>query len=176
MRDRIIRLIEEAAAEEDGRIVMKMNSLVDERVIDALYAASEAGTEIDLVIRGICRLRPETPGLSSRIHVRSVLGRYLEHSRICAFGNGRHRPVRYYIGSADMMPRNLDGRVEVLAPVEDPDLAARLQEILDVNLSPGCRAWRLTADGDWILEGGEDDVQARLAELAAARAGAGRTG
>jgi polyphosphate kinase len=176
MRDRIIELIEEAAAEEGGRIIMKMNALVDERVIDALYAASEAGTEIDLIVRGICRLRPETPGLSSRIHVRSVLGRYLEHSRIYAFGNGRNAPVKYYIGSADMMPRNLDGRVEVLAPVEDPDLAARLQEILDVNLSVDCRAWRLSAEGNWILEGGEGDVQARLAELAAARVLVGRTG
>jgi polyphosphate kinase len=176
MRDRIIERIEEAAAEEGGRIVMKLNALVDERVIDALYAASDAGTEIDLIIRGICRLRPETPGLSERIRVRSVLGRYLEHSRIFAFGNGRDAPVRYYIGSADMMPRNLDGRVEVLAPVEDPDLAARLQEILDVNLSPSCRAWRLSADGNWILEGGEEDVQARLAQLAATRAGASRSG
>jgi polyphosphate kinase len=170
MRDRIIELIEEAAAEENGRIVMKMNALVDERVIDALYAASAAGTDIDLVIRGICRLRPETSGLSERIRVRSVLGRYLEHSRIYAFGNGRERPVRYYIGSADMMPRNLDGRVEVLAPVEDPDLAARLQEILDVNLSPDNRTWRLSADGNWILEGGDGDVQARLAQLAGDRA------
>jgi polyphosphate kinase len=102
--------------------------------------------------------------------VRSVLGRYLEHSRIYAFGNGRAAPVRYYIGSADMMPRNLDGRVEVLAPVEDPALAARLQEILDVNLSPACRAWRLRADGNWALEGGDEDVQARLAQLAAERA------
>jgi polyphosphate kinase len=170
MRDRIIELIEQAAAEAEGRIVMKMNSLVDERVIDALYAASEAGTEIDLVIRGICRLRPETPGLSSRIRVRSVLGRYLEHSRILAFGNGRTDPVRYFIGSADMMPRNLDRRVEVLAPVEDPALAARLQEILDVNLSSDCRAWRLTADGNWVLEGGSGDVQATLAKLASARA------
>jgi polyphosphate kinase len=176
MRDRIVQLIEEAATEEDGRIVMKMNSLVDERVIEALYAASEAGTEIDLIIRGICRLRPETPGLSERIRVRSVLGRYLEHSRIYAFGNGRNAPVRYYIGSADMMPRNLDGRVEVIAPVEDPDLAARLQEILDVNLSPDCRAWRLSADGNWLIEGGDGDVQARLAELAAARSGGIRAG
>jgi polyphosphate kinase len=176
MRDRIIELIGAAAAEDDGRIVMKMNSLVDEGVIDALYAASEAGTEIDLVIRGICRLRPETPGLSGRIRVRSVLGRYLEHSRIFAFGNGRQAPVRYYIGSADMMPRNLDRRVEVLAPVEDPDLAARLQEILDVNLSADCRSWRLQADGHWVLDGGKGDVQARLAELAAARAAASRSG
>jgi polyphosphate kinase len=170
MRDRIIELISETAAGDDGRIVMKMNSLVDERVIDALYAASAAGTEIDLVIRGICRLRPETPGLSERIRVRSVLGRYLEHSRIYAFGN-TGQATRYWIGSADMMPRNLDGRVEVLAPVEDPDLAARLREILDVNLSPGCRAWRLSADGHWILEGGDDDVHARLAQLAATRSG-----
>jgi polyphosphate kinase len=81
--------------------------------------------------------------------------------------------VRYYIGSADMMPRNLDGRVEVLAPVEDPDLAARLQEILDVNLSPDCRTWRLSAEGTWILEGGEGDVQSHLAELAANRARGG---
>ena len=176
MRDRIIELIEQAAAEAEGRIVMKMNSLVDERVIDALYAASEAGTDIDLVIRGICRLRPETPGLSSRIRVRSVLGRYLEHSRILAFGNGRTDPVRYFIGSADMMPRNLDRRVEVLAPVEDPDLAARLQEILDVNLSSDCRAWRLTADGTWVLEGGAGDVQATLAELASARAARAQPG
>jgi polyphosphate kinase len=176
MRDRIIELIEQAAAEAGGRIVMKMNSLVDERVIEALYAASEAGTDIDLVIRGICRLRPETPGLSSRIRVRSVLGRYLEHSRILAFGNGRTDPVRYYIGSADMMPRNLDRRVEVLAPVEDPDLAARLQEILDVNLSSDCRAWRLAADGNWILEGGAGDVQATLAELASARAAPNQPG
>jgi polyphosphate kinase len=175
MRDRIIELIQEASAEEDGRIVLKMNALVDERVIDALYAASEAGTEIDLIIRGICRLRPETPGLSSRIRVRSVLGRYLEHSRIFAFGNGRRAPVRYYIGSADMMPRNLDGRVEVLAPVEDPDLAGRLQEILDVNLSSACRAWRLSADGNWILEGGDGDVQAHLAELASARSAGSRS-
>ena len=174
MRDEIIRLIEEAAAEDDGRIVMKMNALVDQRVIDALYAASEAGTQIDLIIRGICRLRPETPGLSSRIRVRSVLGRYLEHSRIYAFGNGRKAPVRYYIGSADMMPRNLDGRVEVIAPVEDPDLAARVQEILDVNLSPECRAWRLGADGNWVIDGGDGDVQARLAELAAVRSGGNR--
>jgi polyphosphate kinase len=168
--ERIEREIEHVQAGRPGLVQMKANSLVDEEVIDALYRASRAGVDVDLVIRGICTIRPGVPGLSERIRVRSVLGRFLEHSRIFAFGNGRETPVRYYIGSADMMPRNLDGRVEVLAPVEDPTLAARLQEILDVNLSPHCRAWRLSADGNWILEGGDDDVQARLAQLAAERA------
>ena len=159
-----------AAPEGTGRIVMKMNALVDPAIIDLFYEASGAGVEIDLVIRGICCLRPGVPGLSENIRVRSIVGRYLEHSRIFHFANGAGEGVpAYYIGSADMMPRNLDGRVEVLAPVEDPDLAGRLQEILDVNLSADCRAWRLSADGNWILEGGDDDVQARLAELASAR-------
>jgi polyphosphate kinase len=182
LRSRVLELISEASAEEDGRIVMKMNSLVDEAVIDALYEASAAGTEIDLIVRGICRLRPETPGLSERIRVRSILGRYLEHSRIFAFGSGRTAPVRYFIGSADMMPRNLDRRVEALTPVADPALAARLQEILDVNLADGCLAWRLRPDGQWERVPGPTTVpgpdgtpistatHARLQELAVARA------
>jgi len=149
LRERMVNLIKEAAAEEDGRIVMKMNSLVDEAVIDALYAASDQGCEIDLIVRGICRLRPETPGLSERIRVRSIVGRFLEHSRIFAFGNGRSAPVRYFIGSADMMPRNLDRRVEVLTPVDDPALTGRLQEILDVNLADDTQAWQLRSDGRW---------------------------
>jgi len=147
MRDRIIELIEEAAAEEGGRIVMKMNALVDERVIEALYAASAAGTEIDLIIRGICRLRPETPGLSERIRVRSVLGRYLEHSRIFAFGHGGS--TRYFIGSADLTPSNLDRRVQLLCPVEDAALTARLEEILTVNLADTASAWTLVSDSVW---------------------------
>ena len=173
LRERIIALIKEAAAEEDGRIVMKMNSLVDEAVIDALYQASQQGTQIDLVIRGICRLRPETPGLSDNIRVRSIVGRYLEHSRIFAFGNGRSVPVRYYIGSADMMPRNLDRRVEVVAPVEDPELSARLQQILDVNLADDTQAWQLHSDGHWTRLPGnhpETGTHARLHALALERA------
>jgi polyphosphate kinase len=173
LREQIIELIGEAAAGEDGRIVMKMNSLVDEAIIDALYAASQQGTRIDLIVRGICRLRPEVPGLSENIRVRSILGRYLEHSRIFAFGSGRERPTRYFIGSADLMPRNLDRRVEVVTPVEDADLAARLQEILDVNLADDTQAWRLGADGNWIRMAGdhpEAATQARLHALAAERA------
>ena len=174
LRDRVVELIGEAAADEDGRIVMKMNSLVDEAVIEALYAASQRGTDIDLIVRGVCRLRPETPDLSERIRVRSILGRYLEHSRIFAFGRGRSAPVRYFIGSADMMPRNLDRRVEVMAPVEDPDLAARLQEILDVDLADNTHAWRLRADGSWVTVAGDGPplgTHARLQELARARSG-----
>jgi polyphosphate kinase len=175
LRDRIIAHIEEAAAEEGGgRIVMKMNSLVDEAVIEALYAASAQGCEIDLIVRGICRLRPETPGLSENIRVRSILGRYLEHSRIFAFGTGRHGPVRYVFGSADMMPRNLDRRVEVMAPVEEPTLTARLQEILDVNLTDSVQAWQLGSDGNWVRCTGEGEgSHARLQALALARAAAG---
>jgi polyphosphate kinase len=176
LRDRVIGLIEEEAAGPGGRIVMKMNSLVDQAVIEALYAASAAGTEIDLIVRGICCLRPEVPGLSDRIRVRSIVGRYLEHSRIFAFGDGRGRPVRYFIGSADIMPRNLDGRVEVVTPVEDPQLQARLREILDVNLADRSQAWVLGADGTWRKLPVGDGVGAhrRLQQLALERADKGR--
>ncbi|MHB8669842.1 MAG: RNA degradosome polyphosphate kinase [Acidimicrobiales bacterium] len=130
-----------------GRIIMKMNSLVDPSMIDALYEASDAGVSIDLIVRGICCLRPGVPGLSEHIRVRSVVGRYLEHSRIFAFGGGDRRS--YYIGSADLMPRNLDRRVEAVVPVDDPELTLRLQEILDLNLEDDVLAWELTGDGAW---------------------------
>ncbi|GLZ53648.1 RNA degradosome polyphosphate kinase [Actinomycetospora sp. NBRC 106378] len=126
-------------------IRIKVNGLVDEQVIDALYRASLAGVRIDLVVRGICALRAGVPGLSENIRVRSILGRFLEHSRIFHFvGAGEH-----WIGSADIMHRNLDRRVEVLAPVSDPRLSAQLDEILDSATAPSTRCWSLDPDGSW---------------------------
>ena len=151
VRPHIAELIAAEAAHGDrGRITLKMNSLVDAEIIDALYAASAAGVRIDLLVRGICCLRPGVPGLSETISVRSVVGRYLEHSRIYYFGNanGAGRPV-YLIGSADLMPRNLNSRVEALVPVHDPRLQARLQRILDTSLAEQARAWTLHPDGSW---------------------------
>jgi polyphosphate kinase len=137
-----------AEAEPDGEIAMKMNSLADPEMIDELYAASQAGAQIDLDVRGICCLRPGVPGMSERIRVRSIVGRFLEHSRIFRFGN-RVRERRYYIGSADLMGRNLDGRVEALAPVDDPVLRARLDEVLDVSFTDDMLAWELAPAGAW---------------------------
>lgn len=139
----------EAALGRDGHIVLKMNSLVDAALIDSLYAASQAGTRVDLIVRGICCLRPGVPGLSENIHVRSIVGRFLEHSRIYHFKHGADGAPVYYIGSADLMPRNLDRRVEALVPVEDPLLQARLHEILAVNLEDDRLAWSLGPDTKW---------------------------
>jgi polyphosphate kinase len=168
LRSSILQLIadERDAGEGHGRIVMKMNNLVDAAVIDALYEASQAGVEIDLIIRGICCLRPGVPGLSDHIRVRSIVGRYLEHSRIFAFGQREGR--RYYIGSADLMPRNLDRRVEAVVPVESRDLRDRLQEILDVNLADDLLSWELHPDGNWQRVATDSGVSAhvRLQELA----------
>ncbi|WP_414638341.1 RNA degradosome polyphosphate kinase [Actinomycetospora sp.] len=126
-------------------IRIKVNGLVDEQVIDALYRASQAGVPVDLVVRGICALRAGVPGLSENIRVRSILGRFLEHSRLFHFvGAGEH-----WIGSADMMHRNLDRRVEALVPVTDPRLVAQLDEILDSATAPSTRCWSLDPDGSW---------------------------
>jgi polyphosphate kinase len=170
---------EVAAATEHGpgagSIRAKMNSLVDPDLIETLYAASNAGVEIDLVVRGICCLRPGVEGLSERIRVRSIVGRYLEHSRVCEFANGagEGRPA-YYIGSADWMPRNLDRRVEVVAPVTDPVLAPQLREVLDVSLSDDVLAWTLGPDGRWTKVPTRDgiDSQLRFQDLASARGSA----
>jgi polyphosphate kinase len=162
-----------AAGRGRGRITMKMNSLVDAELIDELYAASQAGVDIDLIVRGICCLTPGVPGLSETIRVRSIVGRYLEHSRIYRFanGDGPGRP-RFLIGSADLMPRNLDRRVEVLTPVVDSDLQARLDEVLDVELADDVLAWTLGAGGRWTRAraGGTVETHARLQERATERA------
>jgi len=171
IRRRLVELIDREASMPDGSITLKMNSLADPGMIDALYAASEAGTKIDLIVRGICCLIPEVPGLSSNIRVRSIVGRYLEHSRIFRFGS-RARPRTYLIGSADLMPRNLDHRVEALAPVEDADLQFRLDEIIDVLMADDELAWELGGDGQWHRLPTERGVKAHdtLQGLALARA------
>ncbi len=168
LRDRIRR---EAALGTRGRIVLKMNSLVDEELIDELYAASNAGTEIDLIVRGICCLRPQVPGLSEHIRVRSLIGPFLEHSRIFRFG-ADPTAAEYLIGSADFMPRNLDRRVEALCTVTVPELKSRLAEILDINLVDDVLAWELAGDGTWhkVETVAGIDAQRRLCELAVERA------
>ncbi len=171
LRQRITELIrgEAAAGPERGRITMKMNSLVDSAMIDELYAASQAGVPVDLIVRGICCLRPGVPGLSDTITVRSIVGRYLEHSRIFCFANGAGPDLAsYYIGSADLMPRNLDRRVEALVAVTAPELQAQLRQILEVNLTDDVLAWRLHPDGHWarVPVGEGLDTHLRLQEIA----------
>jgi polyphosphate kinase len=175
MRERLVELIrgEVAAGPERGRIVLKMNSLVDPLMIDELYAASAAGVQVDLIVRGICCLRPGVPGLSENIRARSIVGRYLEHSRIYHFANGGGvGRSAYYIGSADLMPRNLDRRVEALVPVLDPALQDRLSEILDVNLADDQQAWLLDGtSGAWTRTTGPVglNTHVRMQELALGR-------
>jgi polyphosphate kinase len=143
-----IAAVERAAAAGDtARIRIKVNSLMDEEVIEALYAASTAGATVEIVTRGICCLRPGVPGVSERITVHSVLGRFLEHSRILSFQTGDD--VAVWIGSADLMPRNLDRRVEVMAPVEDSRLRVEVGAVLDALLSDTRFAWTLGSDGTW---------------------------
>jgi polyphosphate kinase len=151
MRRRVIEMIDREARlstpEAPGRIMWKLNGLVDEEIIDALYSASRAGVEIDLVIRAICGLRPGVPGRSETIRVRSILGRFLEHSRVYWFGNGGVPEV--WIGSADMMHRNLDRRVETLVRVDDETIKGRLHDTLELALADRAGSWTLDADGEW---------------------------
>ena len=151
MREPLITEIERTAeahqSGEPSRIVMKMNSLVDQGIIQALYAASQTGLPIDLNVRGICCLIPGVPGVSETINVVSVVGRFLEHSRIYSFHRGQEH--LYYIGSADLMPRNLDTRVELLVPIEQPELQAELEDTLDRCLADDANAWTLSSDGSW---------------------------
>jgi polyphosphate kinase len=173
IRSGIVELIEaEAAAGPDGRIAIKVNGLTDPAVIDALYRASAAGVPVDLVVRGICCLRPGVAGLSETIRVRSIVDRFLEHSRIFRFGGTGKRPLTLLLGSSDLMERNLDRRIEVLFPVLDTELQARVLEVMDLVLSDDTNAWTLQPDGAWtrIEPRLGRNAQRRLQELARERA------
>ncbi|TNE74335.1 polyphosphate kinase 1 [bacterium] len=137
--------IEEAKAGRPARIIAKMNSLEDTAIIEQLYEASKAGVQIDVIVRGVCRLKAQVPGLSENIRIHSVIGRFLEHSRIYYFYNKGQDS--YYIGSADWMHRNLDARVEAISPIEHPNLKQYLQFVLNVYLRDNCQRWEMNADG-----------------------------
>jgi polyphosphate kinase len=175
MREPLLEEIEKTIAahraDETARIRMKMNSLVDPACIEALYKASQAGVPIDLNVRGICCLRPGVPGVSETISVHSVVGRFLEHSRIYEFCRGGDHV--YYIGSADLMPRNLDTRVELLVPVENPDLQAELADTLDRCLADDTFAWTLSPDATWTrLRGNTRAVHLELMDRTLAQVSA----
>ncbi len=167
MRNQLLDLIEhEISFGADGRIMAKLNSLADEEMIEALYKASQAGVRVDLITRGICCLRPQVPGLSENIHVRSILGRYLEHSRVVRFEHGEDDSPLYLIGSADWMGRNLGGRVEVAVPVTHPKHQMWLDKVLSLNLADDVVRHELDADGVWHRRGpanfDDGDAQAHL--------------
>jgi polyphosphate kinase len=170
MRDTLANLVEREIdwrrGGDRGHIILKMNGLVDREVIQLLYRASQAGVDVDLLVRSICCLRPGLPGVSDRIRVRSIVGRFLEHSRVWYFRNGGHEEA--YIGSADLMPRNLDRRIEVMAPVKDSGLRGRVVDILRTYLADNVKARELRADGRYIRvkpENGEPRVDAQLTLL-----------
>ena len=172
MRPALLRLVRrETDRGKAGRIVIKVNNLVDPEMIAALCLASQAGVQIDLIVRSICCLRPGVPGLTENIRVRSLVGRYLEHSRILRFGRDG-KDSDYYISSADLMPRNLDRRVEAAVPIRAPELRARLDQVLEINLSDDTLAWELGSDGEWrrASKGAGVDTQIRLQEIALRRA------
>ncbi|QWC83842.1 RNA degradosome polyphosphate kinase [Nocardioidaceae bacterium] len=166
----VSRIRREVAHHLEGRaarIRMKCNALVDEVIIDELYRASMAGVPVQLLVRGICCLRPGVEGLSENIEVHSVLGRFLEHSRVFAFDNGGDPDV--LIGSADMMHRNLDRRVEVLTPLRTPELSSQATELLDVAFDADTSTWELDADGTWTRSAGQVDLQEWAMERARRR-------
>jgi len=167
MRERIVSMIrrevEHAVAGKEARITAKMNAMQDPRIIEELYSASQAGVKIELFVRGFCCLRPGVEGMSENISVVSILGRFLEHSRIYHFLNGGEE--EFYIGSADWMNRNLDWRVEALAPVEAPALREQLREILDIMRVDVEHSWQLHPDGVWrprIPHNGEQSAEGQV--------------
>ncbi len=167
LRDSVLEEIKRTIAahspERPARIRLKMNALVDARCIGALYRASQAGVRVDLNVRGACCLRPGVPGVSENIRVVSIVGRFLEHSRIFSFERADDPHV--YIGSADLMPRNLDTRVELLTPIEDPELRAELADTLDRCFADNTNAWDLHEDGSWQRrrpDGDARDVQLEM--------------
>lgn len=168
--ERIEREIAHVRLGMPGLVQFKVNSLVDEGVTDALYRASQAGVHVDLLIRGMCTLRPGVPGLSENIRVRSILGRFLEHSRIFRFGNNGE--AEFWMGSADLMHRNLDRRVEALVQVSDPIARAELDHVLTAAMSPDVDAFELAGDGTWTRRtGGDEAARVHLQELLLRRVG-----
>lgn len=164
LRKGLLKLIDQerknAEAGKDARIRIKVNSMVDEELIDALYAASRAGVKVDIWVRGICSLRPGVPGLSNNIRVRSIVGRYLEHSRIYAFDNDGDPQV--YIGSADMMHRNLDRRIEALVRLVDPGHLEEIDTMFALAMSDKVSSWTLNADATWTRHSRNEDGSPRL--------------
>jgi polyphosphate kinase len=183
LRDGLLAEIERTIAahsrERPGRIAMKMNALVDGPCIRALYRASQAGVKVDLNVRGICCLRPGVPGISENIRVVSIVGRLLEHSRIYTFRYDERQVV--YITSADLMPRNLDHRVELAVPIEAPELQAELLDTLDRAFADNQNAWELDREGAWrrlhpAPGEGPRSLQLELIEIHARRAAEERPG
>ena len=173
--ERIEREVAHHHADRPARIRIKANAIVDEILVDALYRASQAGVPVDLWVRGICAVRPGVPGLSETMRVRSILGRFLEHSRIFGFDNGGDPEV--WIGSADLMHRNLDRRVETLVRITSPDHVEELCGLLDVAMSDQVSSWWLGPNGEWDRHHRDDegrplrDLQEQLIAAASRRRG-----
>jgi len=156
-----------ATAGEHARIRIKVNNITDPAIVEELYRASQAGAEIDLIVRAVCVLVPGVPGLSERIRVRSILGRFLEHSRLYCFEAGTRKD--YLLGSADLMQRNLDHRIEMVVPIDAPHVRAEIETIFRRLLSDNSQAWTLESDGQWQRLSPPDGERRRSAQALAMR-------